>query len=75
MLRHDLAGCRTLYTGGTVFSTAMLRMERGNSGKLVTEVKALAQAAPDTPLAIIDGFPGIGCPVIASVSGVDLVWR
>ncbi|MEA4927681.1 MAG: ATP-binding protein [Candidatus Limiplasma sp.] len=73
-LRPDLAGCRTLYTRGSVFSTATLRMGRGNSGKLVTEVKtALAQAAPDAPLAIIDGSPGIGCPVIASVSGADLV--
>ena len=28
---------------------------------------------PDTTLAIIDGSPGIGCPVIASLSGVDIV--
>ena len=27
----------------------------------------------DTELAIIDGSPGIGCPVIASLSGVDMV--
>ncbi|SCZ80132.1 ATP-binding protein [Acidaminobacter hydrogenoformans] len=30
-------------------------------------------AAVKVPLAIIDGSPGIGCPVIASISGVDLV--
>ena len=30
-------------------------------------------AAPEAPLAIIDGSPGIGCPVIASLSGVDMV--
>lgn len=29
--------------------------------------------AVEVPLAIIDGSPGIGCPVIASISGVDLV--
>lgn len=34
---------------------------------------ALDQAAPETELAVIDGSPGIGCPVIASVSGADLV--
>ncbi len=73
-LRDDVAGVRTLYRGERVFSTATLKMGRGNSGKLVTEVKkALFQAAPDAPLTVIDGSPGVGCPVIASVSGVDLV--
>jgi MinD superfamily P-loop ATPase len=28
---------------------------------------------PNTKFAIIDGSPGIGCPVIASISGVDVV--
>lgn len=57
-----------------VFSTAKLKMGSGTSGLLVTEVKRrLMAAAPDTDLAIIDGSPGIGCPVIASISGVDLV--
>lgn len=70
----DVAGRLSLYTGDTVFSTAELKMGRGNSGKLVTEVKfALFGAAKNKPIAIIDGSPGIGCPVIASVSGVDLV--
>ena len=49
-------------------------MGRGNSGKLVTQVKLdLLKHAPETDLAILDGSPGIGCPVIASVSGMDLV--
>lgn len=58
-----------------VFSTAQLKMGRGNSGKLVTEVKsAMRKNAPEnTALAIIDGSPGLGCPVIASLSGVDMV--
>jgi MinD superfamily P-loop ATPase len=30
-------------------------------------------APEETTLAIIDGSPGIGCPVIASLSGVDTV--
>lgn len=75
-LCRDVAGEKALYTDGgqSVFSTATLKMGRGNSGKLVTEVKlALLKNAPDTDLAILDGSPGIGCPVIASVSGMDLV--
>ena len=58
-----------------VFSTAELRMGSGTSGRLVTEVKKklFARASKDTQVAIIDGSPGIGCPVIASISGVDMV--
>lgn len=74
-LHTDVAGRKALYREeGSVFSTAALKMGRGNSGKLVTEVKlALLRNAPETDIAIIDGSPGIGCPVIASVSGMDLV--
>ncbi len=73
-LQQDMAGEQRLYRrSDSVFSTAMLKMGRGNSGKLVSHVKsAMAQKAPECPLAIIDGSPGIGCPVIASLSGVDL---
>ncbi len=73
-LRPDIAGRLELYRGNRVFSTARLKMGRGNSGKLVNAVKlGLWKAAPEGRLAVIDGSPGIGCPVIASVSGVDLV--
>ena len=72
-LKSDVAGKQELYLGNRVFSTARLKMGRGNSGKLVTDVKMdLLKHAPDCDLAIIDGSPGIGCPVIASVSGMDL---
>lgn len=71
---QDVAGRQSLYKGEKVFSTATLKMGRGNSGKLVTSVKAdMFRNAPKCDLAIIDGSPGIGCPVIASVSGMDLV--
>ncbi|MDX9991205.1 MAG: ATP-binding protein [Anaerolineales bacterium] len=46
-----------------------------NSGKLVTLVKQRArlQALDEQrELLIVDGPPGIGCPVIAAVSGADL---
>lgn len=73
-LEKDVAGRKELYLEDGVFSTASLKMGRGNSGKLVTEVKmAMLKHAGKTELAVIDGSPGIGCPVIASVSGMDLV--
>ncbi len=57
----------------SVFSTAQLKMGSGTSGKLVTEVKRqMTAAASHAELAVIDGSPGIGCPVIASLSGIDL---
>ena len=44
------------------------------SGKLVTQVrKSLYNSMNGQELVIIDGSPGIGCPVIASVTGVDMV--
>ncbi|MEL7570901.1 MAG: ATPase, partial [Eubacteriaceae bacterium] len=57
-----------------VFSTAQLKMGSGTTGMLVTEVKKqMKNEANEAPFAIIDGSPGIGCPVIASISGVDMV--
>lgn len=57
-----------------VFSTAQLKMGSGTSGLLVTEVKKQMKSIPvNADIAIIDGSPGIGCPVIASLSGVDMV--
>lgn len=73
-IEEDEAGIKELYKGTKVFSTATLKMGRGNSGKLVTAVKKdMEKAADKEGVAIIDGSPGIGCPVIASISGVDLV--
>lgn len=73
-LMADTAGQKELYLDGGAFSTAALKMGRGNSGKLVTEVKMdLLHHALKTDLAIFDGSPGIGCPVMASISGMDLV--
>lgn len=73
-LKPAKAGELKLYKDKTVFSTAQLRMGSGNSGMLVSEVKKqMKTAAKDAELSIIDGSPGIGCPVIASLSGVDMV--
>ena len=87
----------------SVFSTAKLKMGRGNSGKLVSKVKEeldneYKEYKQDMDadknnsnydskeldiesnsyklkeeLMVIDGSPGIGCPVIASIAGVDFV--
>jgi len=46
-----------------------------NSGKLVTLVKQRARLRAlddDRQLVIVDGPPGIGCPVISATSGADL---
>lgn len=74
-LKPAVAGVLKLYSNAReVFSTAQLKMGSGNSGKLVTEVKKqMKTVALNAELAIIDGSPGIGCPVIASLSGVDMV--
>jgi len=75
-MHPSVAGEQMLYRSAhSVFSTAQLRMGSGTSGKLVTEVKKrmLSSLLPETELAIIDGSPGIGCPVIASMSGVSMV--
>jgi len=53
---------------------AMLSPGEANSGKLVTLVRQNAKILAErehNDLVIIDGPPGIGCPVIASVTGVD----
>ena len=55
---------------------ATLNIGAGNSGKLVARVKDEARAMAkkhQKPVIIVDGPPGIGCPVISSLSGTDLV--
>ena len=56
---------------------ARLGVAQGNSGKLVTLVRNRARElalAEHKELIIVDGAPGIGCPVIASITGADLVF-
>jgi MinD superfamily P-loop ATPase len=55
---------------------AKLGIAQSNSGKLVSIVRQNARAVAEQrklDLVIIDGSPGIGCPVIASVTGASLV--
>jgi len=54
---------------------ARLGIAEENSGKLVSEVRKKAveiAGLEGRDLIIMDGAPGIGCPVIASVTGTDL---
>jgi MinD superfamily P-loop ATPase len=54
---------------------AQLNIAEEASGKLVTAVRENARQIGEQKgcnLILIDGAPGIGCPVIASLSGVDL---
>ena len=74
-MKDAKAGELMLYKNDAIFSTAELKMGSGTSGMLVSRVKSQMKNAlkGDEEIIIIDGSPGIGCPVIASISGVDLV--
>ncbi len=55
---------------------AALGIAEENSGKLVSTVRAEARKLAEKQgleTIIIDGSPGIGCPVIASITGANLV--
>ena len=55
---------------------ARLSVAAGNSGKLVSTVRREARRLAEEknlPWLLTDGPPGIGCPVIASVTGATLV--
>ncbi len=57
-------------------SHAVLNTAEEASGKLVTLVRENAKNIAEEmkkKLILIDGPPGIGCPVIASITGVDIV--
>ncbi|HOK79526.1 MAG TPA: ATP-binding protein [bacterium] len=58
-----------------IFVHAKLGIAEENSGKLVSEIRKKAKEiakGKNKNLIIIDGPPGIGCPVIASIGGVDI---
>lgn len=67
------------YVSGTAYGPmvhARLGIAEENSGRLVTQVRnRAAELAAELKQELIlgDGPPGTGCPVIASVSGTDLV--
>ncbi|MDK2957727.1 MAG: hypothetical protein PWQ57_3225 [Desulfovibrionales bacterium] len=69
--------CGMQYLSKTRFGTmahAELGVGEENSGKLVTSVRNAACSAAEkegAELVLVDGSPGVGCPVIASLTGAD----
>ena len=64
----DIVACKLVH--------ARLKIGAGNSGKLVAHVKNTAHKiarSTGRPLILVDGPPGIGCPVISSLTGAHLV--
>jgi MinD superfamily P-loop ATPase len=70
--------CGSWYVADTDYGKlvhAQLFAGEENSGKLVSFIKNKARELAEetsTELILIDGAPGVGCPVIASLSNVDL---
>ena len=61
-------------TPGGMLSRARMMAGSDGSGKLITQLRQNARRfAEDDTLVIIDGSPGIGCPVISSITAADMV--
>ena len=61
---------------GTKMVHAKLGVGADNSGKLVAKVKSEAKALAEKEgknIIIVDGSPGVGCPVVSSLSGASYV--
>ncbi len=61
---------------GTTMVHARLNIGADNSGKLVAQVKDRAKtlAEMENKIAVlVDGSPGVGCPVVSSLSGASFV--
>jgi MinD superfamily P-loop ATPase len=79
---HDAIKLLDIHSGNTyvsntkegIFSYALLNIGAEGSGKLVTEVKKIVKKYQSTEdYIIVDGSPGIGCVVVASITGADAV--
>lgn len=67
---------RSVTTDGTPMIHAKLGIAAENSGKLVSRVRQQARQWAgdiDADWILVDGPPGTGCPVIASLTGADAV--
>ena len=76
-LERDIGG--KWYVSDTRFGPmvhAKLGVAQENSGRLVSIVRTRAKEIAEErglEVAIVDGSPGIGCPVISTVTGTDLI--
>ncbi len=77
VLEDNVAGTwRIRRTATGVLVHAELGVAQDSSGKLVAHLRRQAETLGEraqTPVLLIDGPPGIGCPVHAAMGGVDLV--
>jgi len=67
---------RSKIRSGSTMVHARLKIGADNSGKLVAKVKNEAKAVAEAEgkdLILVDGSPGVGCPVVSSLSGASLV--
>ncbi len=77
-IEFEPAVCGQWFVSATRFGPmvhARLGLAAENSGKLVTQLRRVAQQVASQEkrdLILCDGSPGIGCPVIASLSGASL---
>jgi len=66
---------RSAIRTGTTMIHAQLKVGADNSGKLVAKVKKMATEVAGNEgkyWILVDGSPGVGCPVISSLSGASL---
>jgi len=68
------------FTGQTRFDNvlvhARLNIPGDNSGKLVSKIREVSKMEAkkiNAEFILVDGSPGIGCPVIASITGADYI--
>lgn len=75
--RHNVAGeWMVRRTSSGILVHAALGIAQDNSGKLVAHIREQARRlarAEGHDLVLIDGPPGIGCPVHAAITGADLL--
>ncbi len=74
MVPHTCGEIRTGNSRYGPFIDGSLFPGNGNSGLMVHDIRKKArEIAPDIPLVLVDGPPGIGCPLISAVTGCEIV--
>lgn len=72
---HDEKSAEVFITDTSKGKLIRAQMEIGSegSGKLITVLRKKASGFGEGKITIIDGSPGIGCPVISSITAANLV--
>ncbi len=66
------AEMKVIKTEKGIITKADVEIGAEGSGKLITELKNMSdEYNKEDYLTVIDGSPGVGCPVIASITGAD----